>query len=346
MSPWRRLALLSLTVAALNTIPAHPSAAQSSEATTVGVEWLGSPPPAAELRVRTPIWQGPGAMFVEQQAAQQTIRSWWPASIGDPDAAAIIDGFAWYLQTHAIEREFDLRYLRTAHSVETRAYLGDHIIWSFPTLRLSRHAAARRDRHAAVFDALERWIGIANLQSAMFEVARLRGDRLTAETIVRTLSDAAGQDLSWAFAAAAPGIEVNYAVTGLTSTQGSDCSSPCVDTTVTVTRDGNGTFAGRSTPRTAEFQSGDALHLKVIFADGTESSARWDGRDQSHQFMFRGPSPATAAYLDPDRIVTLDRNRLDNSIVTPSPTNVPARKWAARWMVWLQHTMLSYGFLA
>jgi hypothetical protein len=271
-------------------------------------------------------------MFVEQQEARRTIRSWWPASIADPRAAAIIDGFSGYLQTHAIERAFDRRYLRTAHSVESCAYLGGHVIWSFPALRLSRHAMTSGDRYAAVFDALERWIGIANLQGAMFAVAHLPADRLQADTIIKTISDAAGQDLSWAFDAALT--DVDYAVDALSGTS------------VTVSRRGAGMFTGRAAPRVGGFDSGDALRLKVVFADGATAFATWDGRDATRTFSFQGPSTAIAAYLDPDRIVTLDRNRLDNAVVPPSTTNVPVRKWVARWMVWLQHTMLSYGFLA
>jgi hypothetical protein len=354
----RRLAL-SCALTIVCAVVATPSAAQSAsqslddaiaatvrEASAIGTEWLGPHPAAdADLTVRRPLWQGPGAMFVEQQAAERVIRAWWPQSIDDAKAEEILVGFAWYLQSLAIERVFDRRYLRTAHSVETRSYFGDHVIWSLPTLRLSRHAVVTRNRYAAVFAALERWIGRPNLQGAMLEVARLPGDQLNATTIVRTISDAAGQNLSWAFVAVEAG-DLNYAVTGLTSLSRSDCAAPCVDTTVVVTRTGAGLFSGRSAQPIGEFDSGDALVLKVTFADGSSSTVRWDGRDSSRTFRFRGPSLATAAYLDPDRSVTLDRNRLDNARVTPAPTNVPVGKWAARWLVWLQHTMLSYGFLA
>ena len=336
--------LIAAIVAALAAVPA---AAQVTEAAVIGEEWLGPPPgviPTAAMR--QPLWQGPGAMSVEANEAQRVIRSWWPATIADPQAAAIIDGFASYLQTLAIERAFDARYLRIAHSVESRAYLGDHIVWSFPTLRLSRHAAAGRNRYAAVFAALEQWIGLPHLQGAMFEVARLSGDRLNAGTIIDTMSAAAGQDLSWAFTAAAPGVDVNYRIMSMASREGSGCGAPCVQTDVTVAREGDGIFPGRTASRVGEFQSGDALLLTVTFADQTQSSVRWDGRDTSRVFTFLGRSPGTAAHLDPDRVVTLDHNRLDNAIVPPVPTNVPVGKWAARWMVWLQHTMLSYGFLA
>ena len=284
-------------------------------------------------------------MFVEQQAARSVIRGWWPEQLPDPKADAILDGFAAYLQSLIVEGIFDRRHLRPGHSVEVRPYFGNHLIWSFPPLRLSRHTLVARERHAAVFDALERWIGLPALQGAMAQVARLPENRLQGTTIINTISDAAGQDLSWAFAAA-DAAEVNYAVTELSSVRGQGCGSPCVDTSVAVARTGAGTFAGRSTPRLGAFESGDAVLIAVTFADGTRSAIRWDGRDSSRTFQFRGAAPATAAYLDPDRVITLDANRLDDAIVAPSPTNVPVGKWTARWLVWLQHTMLSYGFLA
>lgn len=332
MNPWRRLVLSSCMAAAISATPVG-SSAQSNDAMTMATEWLGPhPTDDIDADVRPPMWQGRGAMFVEQQEARRTIRSWWPVSIADAKGAAIIDGFAGYLQTHAIEREFDRRYLRTAHHAESRVYLGGHIVWSFPTLRVSRHAAASSDRYGAVFEALERWIGIANLQAAMFEVAHLPADRLRADTIIKTISEAAGQDLSWAFDAAAT--DVNYAVDAVSNNS------------VTVSRRGDGMFTGRTTPRIGGFDSGDAVRIKAVFADGATAFAAWDGRDQVRTFKFQGPSTIIAAYVDPDRIVTIDSNRLDNAIVQPSATNVPVRKWAARWMVWLQHTMLSYGFLA
>jgi len=336
----RRVAFTCALTSVLIILSVGSASAQSAgaveaarSAASIGLEWLGPhPEPNPDLNVREPLWQGPGAMWVEQQVARRVIRSWWPAATADAQAADMIDGFAWYLQGQAIEREFDRRYLRTAYSAESRAYFGDHIIWSFSNLRLSRHAIVRRDRYGAVFDSLERWIGAPTLQGAMFEVARLPVDQLRADVIISTISQAAGQDLSWAFAAAET--DVNYAVDALSGTS------------VTVSRRGSGIYSGRAAPRAGDFDSGDALRLTVIFADGATSVATWDGRDQTRTFTFQGPSPVVAAHLDPDHIVTMDRNRLDNTIVSPLPTNVPVRKWAARWMVWLQHTMLSYGFLA
>jgi len=330
-------ALTSLITIVAPTALAAQSASPTDDAVAAaigtGTEWLG-PRPAAhpDLNLHRTIWQGRGAMLIEQQAAQQTIRGWWPARIADARAAEILDGFAFYLQGRAIERVFDQRYLRIAHHVETRPYVGDHVIWSFPGLRLSRQSDAAPRRYAAMFASLERWLGEPDLQGAMFGVAHLPADQLTADTIVKTLSSAAGQDLAWAFDAAES--DVSYALTDLTATS------------VTVLRRGSGMFTGRSAPRIADFESGDAMRLKVVFANGDTTLASWDGRDPSRTFQFESASPITAAYLDPERINVLDRNHLDNAIVPAQPTNVPVTKWVARWVVWLQHTMLSYGMLA
>jgi hypothetical protein len=303
------------------------------EATSIGEQWLGPRSLAIDDRiVDTPVWQGRGAMKIEAQQARQIIRGWWPARIADAHARKIVDGFTNYLAALISERVFDRRYLREAHSVESIGYFGGHFVWSFPPLRLPRQAISGRDHYAAVFSALERWLGVPTLQAAMFEVAHLPEARLTGAEIRKTISNAAGQDLSWAFDAAET--DVNYTVDALT------------DKSVTVSRRGAGMFSGRTNARVGDFDSGDAVRVRVVFADGTAATATWDGRDQTRTFTFQGPSTAVAAYLDPDRIVTLDRNRLDNAIVMASPTNVPVRKWTARWLVWLQHTMLSYGFLA
>ncbi|HJU41683.1 MAG TPA: hypothetical protein VJ691_02675 [Vicinamibacterales bacterium] len=300
-------------------------------ASSTAEAWLGPRKVSESVdRTTSPLWQGRRAMIVESNVAERVIRSWWPEHIADDQGRAIIDGFSRYMQALVIEQVFDRRYLRQAHRVESMPYLGGHVIWSVPPLRLSRHSAVRGDRYAAVFASLERWIGVPTLQVAMFEVAQLPAAKLTGTEIIKTISDAAGQDLSWAFAAAQS--DVNYFVTQLVSSPASECESPCFDSMVTVSRAGEGAFR--------------AIDVELMFADGGHSSVVWDGRDGSRIFRFRGPAPATAAYLDPRRQVTLDSNLLDNAIVAPAPTNVPVRKWVARWMVWLQHTMLTYGFLA
>jgi hypothetical protein len=344
---------LTLPAAAERWRGALTSAAE--QAAQIGRDWLGAHPAGVinSLEIELPVWQGRGAMVVEQQAARSVIRSWWPATLPDHRADAILDGFAWYLQSHATERLFDRRYLRTAHSVESVPLFGGAVQWSLPTLHRSRWSAGvgRHDpgiasRYAAMFASLERWIGAPALQAAIYEVARIPADRLTAAAIVNTIDSAAGQDLSWLFTAAGDaGVTFDYAVAEFTSAPG-DCQAPCFETMVTVRRIGEGQFSGRSSLPAGGFDAGDAITVRVTFEDGAMTETRWDGRDVSRTFRFQGPARARSASLDPDRMLVLDANYLNNQIGPAVPTNAPVRKWMARWMVWMQNAVLSYGFFA
>jgi hypothetical protein len=329
----------------------------AEEAASVAAQWLGPHPTGTitSIAIDLPVWQGTAAMVAERRAAHAVIRSWWPADLPDHRARALLDGFAWYLQGHAVERLFDRRYLRGAHSVQSLPLFGGAVRWSVPSLRLSRWSAGilrhdRQDgsasRYAAMFATLERWMGTPALQAAMFEVARVPADRLTAGAIVETFGTVTGHDLDWLFTAVADSsVTFDYAVTELTSEQ-ADCGSPCFATTVTARRLANGQFTGRTAAPIGSFQSGDAIALRVGFDDGSAVSARWDGRDETHIFRFQGPSRAVSAHLDPERIVMLDENFLNNHIVPEAPTNAPLAKWMARWMLWMQNAALSYGFFA
>ena len=332
--------------------------AAAEQAAAIGRDWLGTHPTGTitDITIDAPLWQGPAAMVVERQAATAVIRSWWPATLPDQRADAMLDGFAEYLQGHALELLFGRQYLRMAHSVELVPVFGNDVIWSVPTLHLSRWSTIGRhapshdihSRYAAMFATLERWLGLPVLQGAMYEAARLPVDRLNAAALVETIDAASGQDLTWLFTAVADSsVSFDYAVGSLSSTPSAQtCASPCFDTDVTVQRLGSGQFTGRSTPRVAEFESGDAIMLRVTFANGDQAWARWDGRDQTRTFRFQGPSTAIAAHLDPDRVVVLDANYLNNAIVPSASTNAPIRKWMARCMVWMQNTVLSYGFFS
>ena len=322
-----------------------PLAEAAEHAASIAREWLGPHPTGRiEIAITPPVWQGAGAMIAERRVAAAVIRSWWPQQPADQHAAILLDGFAAHLQGHAIERLFDRRHLRRAYRAESIEYLGGHIVWSFPSLRRSR-MPDRGDRSAAAFATLERWLGEAVLQGAMSAVARLPRERIDGNTIINTINAAAGQDLSWVFTAASTAGAIDYAVTDLTSAPGA-CASPCFEAVVTVARLGPVAITGRSTPRVGRFESGDAFTLRVVFDNGAQSEARWDGRDESRSFRFQGPAPAASAHLDPDRAVLLDQNALNNAMVRPVPTNVPVRKWMARWMVWMQNTILTYGLFA
>ena len=84
------------------------------------------------------------------------------------------------------------------------------------------------------------------------------------------------------------------------------------------------------------------LTLRVEFGDGQHVDASWSGQ-ASQSFVFESASAASAVHLDPARIFLLDDNWLNNDWLSVPSTNVPLRKWTARWMVWLQDAMLAYS---
>jgi len=159
---------------------------------------------------------------------------------------------------------------------------------------------------------------------------------LTPADIQQIVSDASGQDLDWFFSTAFdPARRFDYGIDTFT-TQGKT-------TRVTVVRRGDAMFTGRTRQPDGPYESGDAMELRVTFADGQQITERWDGRQASRVFEFESPSPAVEACLDPNRTLLLDENYLDNRRMATPSHNIDVAKWTARWVMWLQNAMLTYG---
>jgi hypothetical protein len=116
------------------------------------------------------------------------------------------------------------------------------------------------------------------------------------------------------------------------------------ETTVTVARLGDGLFTGTSAPRVGPFESGRGLAFAVQFADGERIVDRWDGRDATRTFVYRSRAAAVSATIDPERTLMLDVNRTNNSRTLAPQSGTAATRWAGRWMVWLEHALLTYAF--
>jgi hypothetical protein len=92
---------------------------------------------------------------------------------------------------------------------------------------------------------------------------------------------------------------------------------------------------------------GDGLFpttLLVTFDDGSTASERWDGRDRWKLYTYDRTAAAVSAEIDPDRILLLDVNRVNNGRTVTSAAPKAARQWAGRWLIWLQDLALTYGF--
>ena len=318
-------------------------------------------------------WPAPRSMDVESQVAFGLARLWWPRLINRDDTRPIADGIAWYLQSRVVERLFDFTYLMPGHSADTFRYFGGAVPWSFSILPRGRWTAGLgRDEFLATRAANRRWPvtgrrvppefdGVAGgalafgtlerqltwpvLQSALRLLAERSAQAdLTRAEVERTFADAAAQDLSWFFRPAFdPAATFDYAVQSLTSDLSSCDGRLCFQTRVTVARLGNGLFTGTSRTAQGGFDAGDAMQLRVTFADRQELSTTWSGREQSRTFEYQSAAPAVAARLDPEQVLVMDVDSLNQTRVADALA-VPMGKWLASWVVWLQDAALATVF--
>lgn len=86
--------------------------------------------------------------------------------------------------------------------------------------------------------------------------------------------------------------------------------------------------------------------VDVVFAfeDGTQKRHTWDGRERWKLFVEEGPSRLEWAAVDPERVMLLDVDYSNNSRLLKPKSAFPARKWASKWMVWLQDYLHALTF--
>ncbi len=133
-----------------------------------------------------------------------------------------------------------------------------------------------------------------------------------------------GQDLNWYFNQTLNGTGIcDYELTSLSSSADAraDSAKPVYETTVVVSRLGEVSLP---------------VDVEVRFADGTTAREHWDGESRYMRFGFTRPTKALAAVVDPDHIVALDINVLNNS-KTLSPSSSIADRYFARMLFWVQN---------
>lgn len=376
LAPW----LLSAQVPPVSVVPgpefesAQRDAIQvaAAEATGRFVEWLGPAPferatihDRAHLRagdsdrviaVSVP-WTGSvDLMAIESDVASGVAAAWFPG-LASADPPALRDGIARYLQSHIVERLFNLRRGVTGYRVDGVRLFGGSLFWATPSLRLSRWTAGlvgdvsphdpQVARIALAFGTLERWLGWPTVQGALRAVAeQSRRGPMSADAAIDALSAAIGQDLSWLFDQALdPAASFDYAIESVAVAPPSASCQACYRTDVMVGRRGTAQFTGTARQAEGGYPAGDAVEIRVRFSDGQTASARWDGRAERHIVAFESAAPPEEVWLDPDRVLLLDEDSLNSSRMLPPRTNVPIVKWAARWLVWLQDTAIAYTAL-
>jgi hypothetical protein len=196
---------------------------------------------------------------------------------------------------------------------------------------------------------LERYIGWPRLQQGMaLFFTRHQFEHPTPEDFFAALAEGAGRNLDWFLDQVHSGSnEVDYGVQRF--------ESEPLGIEGFVERDGRRTYADGASPSPARYATvlvvrryGEAVlpvEVAVTFADGQVVRERWDGRERWKLYRWERASRARLAQVDPARVVLLDVNYTNNSWSLDPQGRRAARKWAAKWFVWLQDALLTAASL-
>ena len=83
--------------------------------------------------------------------------------------------------------------------------------------------------------------------------------------------------------------------------------------------------------------------MLLVFEDGHEMRVPWDGRDRFRRIVVTRPARLRHAVVDPERVLMLDVDRLNNSRVLEPAGSLPASKWSSKWMIWLQDMLAGFA---
>jgi len=277
---------------------------------------------------------------------------WHVPAAGDAARQRLGEGLAVFVAVRGIHEE-----LARGHAASVRltggflSFLIPAVPWSLPpadprppvrhfTEVVGFAPQAEAQRVALALFTLERYLGWPALQQAI-EVLQSRWHAGDSEPVdfAAILSEQRGTDMRWFFEAAL-GAEArfDYAIAAFSSELVPSADGD-YETRVSVRRLGDGVFAGTAEPR-GMLQSARSLKVLTRFDDGTVVQEWWDGRQDSADFVYVGPSRARLASVDPEAILLLDGNRANNTRVLGPEFTATGVRFTASWLIWLQDVML------
>ncbi len=86
------------------------------------------------------------------------------------------------------------------------------------------------------------------------------------------------------------------------------------------------------------------VEVRVTFENGEVVEEQWDGKGRWHEFFYDSSDKIERVEIDPDETLALDVNRTNNSWSRSAPASFASKKWALKWMIWLQNLMELYAF--
>jgi hypothetical protein len=290
------------------------------------------------------------AIHAQQAEYQRERQRFDHIASADP---AIADGIAWYLQSRVVAAEFERTHRRRGYRFWTTCFFDCTVSWPFGSLIVSRWSdgvgrpealRAQRPREwpvldrrlppgldvralrmAMLFASLERELGWPTLQGALDVVAAARDGR----PVIDLLESATARSLGTAFAIALQHSGSDFAVGDVAIHEAPCASPPCIETRVSLTREGDMPFP---------------LEVRIEFADRSTFSTYWDGT--ATELAVQSAALPARARIDPERVWLLDDDYANGEYVRSRGTNVAVVKWLAQWITWLQQAMLTYSFAA
>ncbi len=88
------------------------------------------------------------------------------------------------------------------------------------------------------------------------------------------------------------------------------------------------------------------VEVLLVFEDGSEVSREWDGLSRWELYVEERRAKLSYAVVDLERKLLLDLNYTNNSKLLEPRARLPARKWASKWMIWLQDLLVTFSFFS
>jgi hypothetical protein len=86
------------------------------------------------------------------------------------------------------------------------------------------------------------------------------------------------------------------------------------------------------------------VDVLLVFEDGSDLRLRWPGQERWKLIVEERPARLAHAVVDPEHVLQLDLNYTNNSMRREPDSKLPALKWGARWMIWLQDLLATFAF--
>lgn len=207
------------------------------------------------------------------------------------------------------------------------------------------YALSTYSRPAVTLHHLERLVGaeaFAQAMRAFFEAWRFRHPS-TAD-FEASFQRSVGRDLGWFFEQALHSTRaLDYAVGSATCSRvGSDRGVFWRDgRRVDKRADEASSGTGSRTPCRSEIvveRRGDFVHpvtVELTYDDGQVERVTWDGRERWHRIERERPAKLVSAVVDPERMMSLDVNRLNNGRLLEA-RRTPSAKLLVNLLCWLQ----------